>query len=151
MDSHRETQATEPWQSLATLLHQRTGGNPLFLVKLSLDQGFAFYFAHGTILRRGARAEQGREEEGIMQLRQGLAALRTTGAALRLPCYLSTLAVTYARRRQGEEAASLLTRAPEVMHKNEERGHEAELHRLKGELTLKQSEVRGPKSPLLSP
>jgi len=35
-----------------------------------------------------------------------------------------------------------------MVEKNEERWNEAELYRLKGELTLqKQSEVRGPESP----
>ena len=135
--------------NFAALLHQyRREGRAAqeqaeALVQLSLDQGFAFYLAHGTILRGGALAEQGREEEGIAQMRQGLAALRDTGAELRLPYYLATLAVVYAKGRRDEEASALLIRALEVMRKNEERVHEAELYRLKGQLTLQQFNVQG--------
>ncbi len=45
----------------------------------------------GTILRGWALAEQGQEEEGIAQMRQGLAAYRATGAErggrIILPCW----------------------------------------------------------------
>ena len=41
---------------------------------LSTEQGFALYLAWGTILRGWALAEQGQGEEGIAQMRQGLAA-----------------------------------------------------------------------------
>src|SRR5262249_27564947 len=128
--------------NFASLLHLYQGEGRVAqergeaLVKLSLDQGFAFYSAHGTILRGGALVEQGQEEVGIAQMHQGLAALRDTGAELRLPYYFATLAVAYAKGRRVEEASTSLTRALEVMHKNEERVHEAELYRVKGEITL---------------
>jgi hypothetical protein len=41
--------------------------------------------AWGTILRGWALAEQGGEEEGVAQIRQGLAAYWATGAELRRP------------------------------------------------------------------
>ncbi|MBI3801074.1 MAG: hypothetical protein HY268_29390, partial [Deltaproteobacteria bacterium] len=43
------------------------------------------------------------------------------------------------------------TEALAMVEKTEERWNEAELYRLKGELTLKQSGVRGPKSEVRSP
>ena len=52
------------------------------LIALSTEQGFAFWLALGTILRGWALAEQGQGEEGIAQMRQGLAAYRATGAEL---------------------------------------------------------------------
>ena len=50
------------------------------LIALSTEQGFAHYLAQGTILRGWALAAQGQGEEGMAQMRQGLAAYQATGA-----------------------------------------------------------------------
>ena len=47
---------------------------------LSTEHGFTQWLAWGTIYRGWALAEQGQGEEGIAQIRQGLAAYRATGA-----------------------------------------------------------------------
>ena len=52
------------------------------LITLSSEQGFPHWLAEGIILRGWALAEQGQGEEGIAQIRQGLAAWRTTGAEI---------------------------------------------------------------------
>jgi predicted ATPase len=101
---------------------------------LSVDQGFALYCAHGTILRGGALTAQEQGQAGITQMLQGLEALHTTGAALRRPYYLAVLAEGYAKVQQAREGLTLLTTALEVVHKSAERVHEAELYRLKGEI-----------------
>ncbi len=49
-------------------------------ITLCAEQGFPYYLAWGTILQGCALAEQGQEEEGIAQLRQGLAAWQARGA-----------------------------------------------------------------------
>src|SRR2546422_1030159 len=49
------------------------------VMELSSEQGFAYYLMQGTMLRGRALAEQGHGEEGIAQMRQGLAAYRATG------------------------------------------------------------------------
>ena len=46
------------------------------------SKGFRYWLAYGTILRGWALAEQGQGEEGIAQIRQGLAAWRATGAEI---------------------------------------------------------------------
>ena len=46
---------------------------------LSTEQEFPFWSAWGTVLQGWAIAEQGQEEEGIAQMRQGLAAYRAHG------------------------------------------------------------------------
>ena len=51
-------------------------------VVLSTEQGFPHWVAGGTILRGWALAMQGQGEEGMAQVRQGIAAWRATGAAL---------------------------------------------------------------------
>jgi predicted ATPase len=69
-------------------------------------------------------------------MRQGLDAYRTTGAEVWRPHYLALLAEGYGKAGQAEEGLGTLTEALAVVEKNEERYYEAELYRLKGELTL---------------
>jgi class 3 adenylate cyclase/predicted ATPase len=111
-------------------------------ITLSTDQGFPHWLAHGTILRGWVLAEQGQEEEGIAQMRQGLAAYRATGAELLRSCFLALLAEAYGKAGQAEEGLSMLAEALTVVDRNEEHLWEAELYRLKGQLTLKQFGVR---------
>ena len=47
--------------------------------QLGTEQEFAYYLAWGSILQGWARAAQHQGPEGIVQMRQGLAALRATG------------------------------------------------------------------------
>ena len=49
------------------------------VITLSTEQGFPYWLAYGTIVRGWALAEQGQVEEGIAQMRQGLAAYRARG------------------------------------------------------------------------
>ncbi|HEV8715146.1 MAG TPA: adenylate/guanylate cyclase domain-containing protein, partial [Candidatus Binatia bacterium] len=119
-------------------------------ITLSTEQGFAQWVAHGIILRGWALAEQGQGKE-IAQIRQGLAAWRTTGAELALPYYLALLAEAYEKAGQVEEALTVLAEALVEVHKNEGSFYEAELYRLKGQLTLKQSGVRSPESEVTNP
>jgi predicted ATPase len=114
-------------------------------VALAREQGFPYWAAIGTIVRGWALAEQGHIEEGIAQMRQGLAAWRATGAEARWTYFLTFLAEAYEKKGQAKEGLSILAEALAVVGKNEEHYYEAELYRLKGELTL-QSQVQGPKS-----
>jgi predicted ATPase len=111
-------------------------------IALSSDQGFPFWLAIATILRGWALAEQGQAEEGIGQIRQGMAAYWATGAEMFRPFYLALLAEAYGKGGQAEEGLSVLAEALEFVHKTGERYYEAELYRLRGELTLVQSSVQ---------
>ena len=51
-------------------------------IALCTDQGFPYWVTFGTIYRGWALAEQGQGEEGIAQIRQGLAVLPTMGTEL---------------------------------------------------------------------
>ncbi len=112
---------------------------------LSTEQGFALELALGAILRGWALAEQGQGEEGIVQMRQGLDAWQATGAEVEGPHFLALLAEAYGKGGQAEEGLSALAEALAVVHKNGERFYEAELYRLKGQLTLQKFQV--PDSP----
>jgi predicted ATPase len=106
------------------------------VIALATEQGFAFELAMGTLLRGWALAEQGQGEEGIAQIRQGLAAYRATGTELHWPYFLALLAEAYGKEGQAEEGLAVLAEALAVVDKSGERFYEAELYRLKGTLTL---------------
>jgi predicted ATPase len=85
-------------------------------------------------------AEQGRNEEGIAQIQEGLAAYRATGAELWRPCYLCLFAEACMETGRLDDGLSALTEALAAVDENEIRFYEAETHRLKGELLLKQDD-----------
>src|SRR5262249_26089219 len=106
-------------------------------IELSSARGFAQYLAVGKPLRGWALAMQGQGEEGLAQLRQGLAALKAMGSALDWPRCLLLLAEAYGEGGQLDEGLTALTEALATAHKTGERYWEAELYRLKGELLLR--------------
>ncbi len=114
-------------------------------IVLSHERGFQLWLAWGTILRGWALAEQG-QEAGIVQMRQGLATYRTAGGQEVRSYFLALLAEACGKAGRVEEGMNTLAEALAIVDKNGERYYEAELYRLKGTLTLKQSEVRGPRS-----
>jgi predicted ATPase len=113
-------------------------------IALATEQGFTVVRANGTIFRGWAlfqrsgepEAGQGHREEGIAQMRQGLAVWQATGARVFRPYGLALLAEASAHVGQIEEGLTLLGEALAVAHDTGERRWEAELHRLKGELLL---------------
>ena len=129
------------------------------LIALSNEQGFSALLA-GALVRHGwALAEQGQAEDGIQQIHQGMAAAHAIGVELYRPYNLALLAEAYRKAGQVEEGLSALSEALTVVGKTGERYYEAELYRLKGELTLQQG-ARGwglgtgsssPQAPSLKP
>jgi predicted ATPase len=116
------------------------------LITLCAEQGFTEFLAHGTFHRGSALVEQGQVEEGIAQMQQGLAAFRAAETEMGRTARLLWLAVAYAKVGQVEEGLTVLAEALAIVDKTEERAYEAELYRLKGQLTLKQYGVRGPEA-----
>jgi predicted ATPase len=105
-------------------------------ITLASEQGFAFLLAYATCFKGWALAMQGRGEEGVAQIRQGMVAWQATGAEFWRPHILALLAEAYAKVGQAEDGLNMLTEALEVADKTGERSYEAELYRLKGTLTL---------------
>jgi predicted ATPase len=93
------------------------------------ERRFPMYSAFATMLCGWAAAVLGQEQEGILQMREALAA--STGASWR-PYWLGILANTYIQAGQMEEAREVLVDASEVMARRGERWWEAELRRLDG-------------------
>ncbi len=115
------------------------------MIALSREHEFALLLAEGTILRGWALAVQGREEEGVTQIRQGLAAVPATGTEVARPAYLALLAEAYGKVGRIEEGLAVLAEALAVVHKIGQYLGEGGLYWLKGELLLK-SQVSSPKS-----
>ncbi|MGH6803330.1 MAG: hypothetical protein ACREC3_08180, partial [Methyloceanibacter sp.] len=107
---------------------------------LATEHGMAQVLAVGTIVRGWARAIQGQGEEGILQIRHGLAAFEVMGAELGQPYNLALLAEAYGKGGQNEEGLSILAEALARVDRTGERTYEAELWRLYGELSLRSGE-----------
>jgi predicted ATPase len=107
-------------------------------ITLSIEQGFEHWVGGGTIYRGWVLTEQGQEEEGIAQIRQGIATWQVTGAEIQRSNFLALLAGAYMKMGQIEKGLSVLAEALTAVDKTDERFYEAELYRLKGELLLAQ-------------
>lgn len=105
-------------------------------IALSSEQGFPVWLAWSTFLRGWALAEQGQHEQGIAQMRQGLAAYHATGAALGHSHFQQLLAQIYARMGQVDSALDALAEAQDAVQRTGEHYCEAEWHRVKGEMIL---------------
>jgi predicted ATPase len=103
---------------------------------LAREHGFPAWFGQGAVLQGWARAEQGQSEEGVTEIRHGLATDQAIGAGLFQSYYFVLLAEAYGKAGQAEEGLATLAEARTVIDKSGERFYEAELYRLKGELLL---------------
>jgi predicted ATPase len=106
---------------------------------LATEQGFPYFMALSSLLYAWALAQHGQAREGLEQLRQGLRAMRATGAELWRPYWLALLADAHGTMGQPETGLTMLTEALTLVDTTGERWYESELHRLKGELLLAQS------------
>jgi predicted ATPase len=94
-----------------------------------------------TMFRGWALVRQGECTEGMVQLQQALTDYRITGAEANLPQFLTFLAEGHWRMGRREEALDTLADALAQINKTDNRFYEAELHRLKGTLTIHSSRV----------
>jgi predicted ATPase len=106
-------------------------------ISISTEHGFVFYRAYGLIMRGWALVESGLVLEGLAQIRDGLDEYRTNGGASNKPYFFALLGEAYGKLGQFEQALNALAEAQGVADENEERWCQAELYRIKGELTLR--------------
>jgi predicted ATPase len=106
------------------------------LMTLAHEQEFVLRFEEGRILRGWALAMQGDADEGLAQIRHGLAAHQDIGPKLSQPYRLSSLAEAYGQAGQPEAGLTVLAEALTLVGATEERWWEAEVYRLKGALLL---------------
>jgi class 3 adenylate cyclase/predicted ATPase len=110
-------------------------------IDLSVQQGF-FWVTLGLIIGGWVEAEQGRIEEGITMIDQGLGGFRGAGARLSQTYQLAILAEILLRAKRAEEGLLLTDEALGLMDKTGERFWEGEMHRLRGLLLLALSPPR---------
>ena len=113
------------------------------LVALAAEQGFPHFVGTGTFFRGWAMAAGGAVEEGIAEMRRGLAAKRATGAEIKVPYDLGLLAAAEVAAGRPIQALQLLAEAVDKVESTKERWFEAELWRLWGE-TLLRADTRDP-------
>jgi predicted ATPase len=123
----RDWSATEAWAEKA--------------LALSVAHEFTYYAAWTNFLQGWVITKQDKLHEGIVQMQQGLADLRAMKTGLRETYYLGLLAEGYASSGQVEQGLHLLDEALALVHVREERYHEAELYRLRGELLAMSGEA----------
>jgi class 3 adenylate cyclase/predicted ATPase len=104
-------------------------------VALASEHGFALWAARGRILQGWADAQKGEATTGIARIRDGLAAAEATGSRLNRSLYLTLLAEALGLAGKIEEALAVLDEALATAAVSGERGWDAEIHRLRGELT----------------
>ena len=90
-------------------------------VALSTEQGFPLWAAQGTSLRGWALAMQGQGEAGMIQVRQGIAAFRATGAALHVPYFCTLLADVCDHLGHPTDGLQALAEAHTLVEQHEER------------------------------
>ncbi|MGH7841282.1 MAG: hypothetical protein ACREQT_07130, partial [Candidatus Binataceae bacterium] len=110
------------------------------LITRSGEHGITDWLDWATCLRGWATAAQGSREEGIAQIREGLAALEAKGAGVWRPYFLCLLAEACMETNRVDEGLSAVTEALAAAAKHDEREHEAQILRLQGELLLRQSD-----------
>jgi len=110
-------------------------------VKLSDEHGIPLFSSMGAVLYGRTLVEQGEEEAGLEYIRRGLMAYQATGAGMLRPYFLALLAEAHGKAGQAKEGLKVVTEALDTVNKTDERVYEAELYRLKGELTM-QSQVK---------
>ncbi|HKA56953.1 MAG TPA: adenylate/guanylate cyclase domain-containing protein, partial [Candidatus Binatia bacterium] len=111
--------------------HQRARERAEEVITLATEQGFPSQLAFGTMVRGWALAKQGWVEEGIAQMRQ----------LSQYPFVPALLAEAYGKVGQVDKGLTVLAEALGLVDKIEMRVSEAELYRLKGELSLQKSRV----------
>jgi predicted ATPase len=112
-------------------------------MSIATAQGFPFWHALGTLHKGAGLLLHGRREESLPVLLKGFTAFRVTGAEVRVPSYLGLLADAYTQSARFEDAHKALNEGLAVAEENDDRCHEAELYRLKGELLLAESANEG--------
>jgi predicted ATPase len=119
------------------------------LMQLSNEKSFAGWVAMGTRFRGEALAKLGYLEDGIAQMREGLALQRPVVERCYQSGTLGALAEAQAEAGRQEDGLSTLVDALAFVEQTGERYCEAELHRLQAELLLMQGDEAGAEASFL--
>jgi predicted ATPase len=101
---------------------------------LAQSHGFAYVSAMATFALGWCQTRLGHPDEGIKQMEAGLMAFEATGAGIVLPFFLALLGEAMGRAGRKAEGLECLAQAWARTEQGGERWHEAELHRIRGDL-----------------
>jgi len=113
------------------------------VVAVSREHGLVMYHTQATLLLGWALIEQGKLDEAIKQMREGLVAYQATGTELLRPQFLALLAEALGKARHPEEGLRELDESLEKALRNRDASYLAEVYRIKGELLLMHTALRG--------
>ena len=116
------------------------------LIALADQRGALLWKTYGMLWRGCTLIMTSNAKDAVQTITSGLAAYRSTGAALWLPLYLSYLTVSYAALGQFDDAWRSVVEAKRVIGRTKEKWFEAEVHRIAGELALKSPEPEAAKA-----
>jgi predicted ATPase len=108
-------------------------------LSVAQEQGFLLWSVMGSMLRGWALAQQGKVQEGIEQMHQGLTTYHATGGKVTRSYFLALLAEAHGTLGDPEAGLTVLTEALSLADKTGVRWCESECYRLKGVLLLQQS------------
>jgi class 3 adenylate cyclase/predicted ATPase len=106
------------------------------LVALADKKGALFWKAVGTMRQGLLLALTGKPADAARMITSAIAALRSTGATVLMPWYLSFLARAFAELEQFDEAGRCIREALSAVESTNEKWHEAEIQRVAGEIAL---------------
>ena len=109
------------------------------MIAISEQHGFTLWSASANVVLGWARAEQGQQEEGIRQVREGLTVFRATGSEYARVQSLNELARICMRANRLDEALTILIESQAAVDRDHDYFYQAEIYRLRGELLLIQS------------
>jgi DNA-binding winged helix-turn-helix (wHTH) protein/tetratricopeptide (TPR) repeat protein len=129
----------------AALVHQLRGERRLAeqhadaVIALSDEHGLVLYQAMARVVRAWSQIGRGDDNGLAEDIREGMAAWRSTGADLMCPHFLALLTEALPPAPD-EQALRVLDEALTLVESTGERSWEADLHRLKGERLLERAQ-----------
>jgi len=105
-------------------------------IALSGQRDFALWQPWALLMQGWAMTQRGQFSHGIAQMRDAIAAFRTTGADVMVPYFLGLLAEAYGKAGQTNQALIVISEARALVDRGHECWWEPELYRLRGELIL---------------
>ena len=111
------------------------------LIRVSKEKALPGWLPTGISYRGEATAMLGQLQEGIAQMREGLTGGQTRGIRMYQSGVLCTLAGALAKAGLLEQGLTTLDEALALVEKTDQRYWEADLHRVRGELLLRDAEA----------
>jgi predicted ATPase len=108
----------------------------------SEKKGFVLFMGVGLFKIGFVLVHQGQVKEGISKLHQALEIYKATGLRFSLTDLLGSLAEAYGKYGDMEKAMDFMEQALAEVQRGGEQYYEAELYRIKGELTLMKSDIK---------